>query len=202
MSDQIANKVAIETPMGAPSRLEVDDRTPRQPGRRLTRRQLILRRFLRNKLAVVGVTVWVLLILVALVGPLVSPWSFNDVDRRAYLEGPSAEHWFGTTQSGRDVLALTMRGLRKSLLIGLLVALTSTTIAALVGSFAAYFGGWTERISLWVVDLLLVIPAFFLIAIVVRTGPQGGNSWLLLVVLLAAFSWVLSARVVDRKSNV
>ncbi|HET9872320.1 MAG TPA: ABC transporter permease [Propionibacteriaceae bacterium] len=201
MSDQSANRLPIELGLGAQIE-EVGSADARPPGgvrpttRRLTRRRLILRRFLRNKLAVAGVAVWVFLILLAVVGPLVSPWAFNDVDRRAYLKPPSEQHWFGTTQSGRDVLALTMKGLRKSLLIGLLVALISTSIAALVGSFAAYFAGWTERVALWVVDLLLVIPSFFLIAVLITGGPQGANSWLLLVLLLAAFGWVLSARVV------
>lgn len=201
MSDQVANKISIESALGGEDDQIGSEDAPR-PGtggptaKRLTRRRLILRRFLRNRLAVAGVFVWAFLILLAAVGPLVSPWAFNDVDRRAYLKPPTEQHWFGTTQSGRDVLALTMQGLRKSLLIGLLVALISTSVAALVGSFAAYFGGWTERLSLWMVDLLLVIPSFFLIAILITGGPQGGNSWLLLVLLLAAFSWVLSARVV------
>ncbi|GAA2111488.1 ABC transporter permease [Microlunatus panaciterrae] len=164
--------------------------------KRLTRSQLIFRRFLRNKTAVVGLIVYLVLILMAIFGPLISPWHFDDVDRTAYLKPPSPEHWFGTTQSGRDVLALTMRGLRKSLLIGLLVAGISTTIAATVGSFAAYFGGWFERIALWFIDLLLVIPSFLIIAIVTTGGPKGPHSWLLLVVMLAGFSWFLSARVV------
>lgn len=201
MSDQLGNKILMDSEVESAIE-EAGSGDAQRPGgvrpttKRLTRRRLILRRFLRNKLAVAGVGVWVFLILLALVGPMVSPWAFNDVDRRAYLKPPSPQHWFGTTQSGRDVLALTMQGLRKSLLIGLLVALISTTIAALVGSFAAYFGGWTERIALWVVDLLLVIPSFFLIAILVTGGPQGSSSWMLLVLLLAAFGWVLSARVV------
>lgn len=94
------------------------------------------------------------------------------------------------------MLALTLRGLRKSLLIGLLVAIISTSIAAIVGSFAAYFGGWFERIALWVTDLLLVIPAFLLIAVMTTGGPKGANAWIFLVILLAAFGWMLSARVV------
>ena len=201
MSEQLNSKVALESDIGhdVDEVASKDNKTPGGPkatAKRLSRRQLIFRRFLRNKLAVAGVFVWVFLILLAVVGPLVSPWAFDDVDRRAYLKPPSEQHWFGTTQSGRDVLALTMKGLQKSLLIGLLVALISTTVAALVGSFAAYFGGWFERIALWVVDLLLVVPSFFLIAILVTGSREGGGSWLILVFLLAAFNWVLSARVV------
>lgn len=164
--------------------------------KRLTRRQLIMRRFVRNKTAVAGFVVIVALIIIALIGPYLTNWTYDYVDRRAYLKPPSERHWLGTTQGGRDMLALTLRGLRKSLLIGLLVAAISTTIAAIVGSFAAYFGGWLERIALWVTDLLLVIPSFLLIAVMTTGGPQGANAWILLVFLLALFGWMLSARVV------
>jgi peptide/nickel transport system permease protein len=164
--------------------------------KRLTRRQLIMRRFVRNKTAVAGFVVIVALIIIALIGPYLTNWTYDYVDRRAYLKPPSERHWLGTTQGGRDMLALTLRGLRKSLLIGLLVAVISTTIAAIVGSFAAYFGGWFERIALWVTDLLLVIPSFLLIAVMTTGGPQGANAWILLVFLLALFGWMLSARVV------
>jgi glutathione transport system permease protein len=164
--------------------------------KRLTRRQLIMRRFVRNKTAVAGLVAIVVLIIIALIGPYLTNWTYDYVDRRAYLKPPSERHWLGTTQGGRDMLALTLRGLRKSLLIGLLVAVISTTIAAIVGSFAAYFGGWFERIALWVTDLLLVIPSFLLIAVMTTGGPQGANAWILLVFLLALFGWMLSARVV------
>jgi peptide/nickel transport system permease protein len=164
--------------------------------KRMTRRQLIMRRFVRNKTAVAGFVVIVALVIIALIGPYLTNWTYDYVDRRAYLKPPSERHWLGTTQGGRDMLALTLRGLRKSLLIGLLVAVISTTIAAIVGSFAAYFGGWFERIALWVTDLLLVIPSFLLIAVMTTGGPQGANAWILLVFLLALFGWMLSARVV------
>jgi peptide/nickel transport system permease protein len=164
--------------------------------KRITRGRLIVRRFLRNKTAVVGLVIIVALVITALVGPYVTQWSYDQVDRRAYLKPPSSRHPLGSTQSGRDMLALTLRGLRKSLLIGFLVALLSTGIAAIVGSFAAYFGGWFERISLWVIDLLLVVPSFLLIAVLSTGGSKGPYGWLLLVVLLAGFGWVLSARVV------
>jgi len=96
--------------------------------------------------------------------------------------------------------ALTLHGLRKSVVIGLVVAWLSTSIAALVGAFAAYYGGWLERFSLWIIDLLLVIPSFLLIALVASNSAGnnsgGATSWLLLVLLLTLFGWMLSARVV------
>jgi peptide/nickel transport system permease protein len=163
--------------------------------RRLSRRQLILRRFLRNKTALVGLAVFVILVLAAIFGPYLYPWKFDEIDQTAYLTPPDSVHPFGTTQEGRDMLALTLKGMGKSMLIGILVALLSTGFAAIVGSVAAYYGGWTERVLTWIIDLLLVIPSFLIIAIL-TTGSQGTGGWLLLVVLLAAFAWMVSARVV------
>lgn len=169
---------------------------PKPTGKRLTRRRLIWRRFRRNKTALLGAVIIIALVVAALIGPYISPYAYDQIDRRAYLKAPNDAHLLGTTQSGRDMLALTLRGLRKSLLIGFLVAIISTSVAAIVGSFAAYYGGWLERVALWVIDLLLVIPSFLLIALITTGGSSGPYSWLLLVLLLAAFSWVLSARVV------
>ncbi len=167
-----------------------------KPQKRLSRGRLILRRFLRNKTAVVGAFGIIFLAALAIFGGAFLYWKFDDIDTNAFLTGPDSAHILGTTQAGRDVLALTVRGLGKSLLIGLLVAVLSTSIAALVGASAAYVGGWYEKAALWVIDLLLVVPSFFLIAVASRGAPEGDASWMLLVVLLAAFAWPLSARVV------
>ena len=164
--------------------------------RRHTRGELIWRRFLRNKTAVFGAAGILLLVFLTLFGQFVLYWKFDDIDVNAFLTPPSSSHILGTTQAGRDVLALAIRGLGKSLLIGFLVALMSTSISALVGASAAYIGGWYEKSMLWIIDLLLVAPSFFLIAVASRGAPEGDASWLILVVLLAAFAWPLSARVV------
>lgn len=172
--------------------------TKRQRPKRLSRNQLTLRRFVRNIPALVGLGVIAVLVLIAVFGPYFLPWRYEDIDNTAFLQPPSAEHWFGTTQGGRDVLALTVRGMSKSLLIGFLVAVMSTSLAAMIGASVAYIGGWYEKVMLWIVDLLLVIPSFFLIAIV--TAGRGENAWIWLVVLLALFGWMLSARVVRAMS--
>jgi peptide/nickel transport system permease protein len=136
----------------------------------------------------------VLLFALAFLGPYVSQWTYTDHDFEAFLQSPSVDHWFGTTQTGGDVYALTLRGMQKSLIIGLLVALFSTGLAALVGSFAGYFGGWVDRALMWFVDLLLVLPAFLIIAILSPTFR--GKTWLVFVILLAAFLWMVTARIV------
>jgi len=158
------------------------------------RGRLVLRRFLRRRLAVVGLIVLVGLFVLAFAGPHFTKWDYLDQDLENALQGPSMNHFFGTTQLGQDVFARTMKGLQKSLVIGLLTALFSTGTAAIVGATAGFFGGWVERILMWLVDLLLVLPSFLIIAIL---SPQfRGKTWLLFVVLLAAFSWMITARIV------
>ncbi len=164
--------------------------------KRLSRGRLVWRRFLRNKTAVVGALGILFLVFLAIFGSSVLYWKFDDIDTQSFLAPPSESHILGATRAGRDVLALTVRGLGKSLLIGFVVALMSTTIAALVGASAAYLGGWWEKFALWIVDLLLVVPSFFLIAVASRGAPEGDAAWIILAVLLAIFAWPLSARVV------
>lgn len=160
----------------------------------LSRGKLVLRRFLRRKLSVAALGVIVFLFVLAYGGPHVTKWDHQFQDINHFLEAPSTLHWFGTTQIGQDVFAQTMRGLQKSLVIGLLTAFLSTGTAAIVGATAGYFGGWVERVLMWIVDLLLVLPAFLIIAILSPAFKE--SSWLLFVVLLAGFSWMITARVV------
>jgi peptide/nickel transport system permease protein len=160
-----------------------------------SRRTLVLRRFLRNKPAVVSLILLVLLFIGCYTLPPVLPYSYTDLDFTALQQPPTVDHWFGTNALGQDLLAQTLRGMQKSMLIGICVAFISMTIAATVGSIAGYFGGWRDRALMWLVDLLLVVPSFILIAIVTpRTKQSGSIFWL--IVLLAGFSWMISSRIV------
>lgn len=179
---------------------------------RLSRRRLLVRRFFRNRLAVIGLVVMAGLILLVFLAPILYQWDHTTIDRGEFRKPPEGgwrfwkwfggDHWFGTTQSGSDMFALTIEGLKVSLMIGAAVALISTTIAAIVGSFAAYFGGRVEKVALWTIDLLLIIPSFLLVGIIMsRQGAglpllQSLPGPVLLVFILALLSWMLSARVV------
>jgi peptide/nickel transport system permease protein len=159
-----------------------------------SRGRLVLRRFLRERLAIAGLITVLVLFTVAYVSPFFVKWQYNQLDFEAFLSPPSAEHWFGTTQNGFDMFALTMRGLQKSLIIGLLGALLSTALAAVAGAFAGYFGRALSVVLLTIIDLLLVLPAFLIIAIL---SPMfRGETWLVFVALLAAFQWMITARIV------
>lgn len=185
-SDQLSPALPGTEPTGAAAPLD-ETRVPSRWG-------LVLKRFRRRRLAVAGLVALVALFALAFIGPYLGQWSYTDHDFNAFLEGPSAAHWFGTTQTGGDLYALTLRGMQKSLIIGLLVAVIATGLAALVGSFAGYMGGWVDRVLMWFVELLLVIPAFLIIAIL---SPNfRGRTWLLLVLVVAAFLWMVTARIV------
>lgn len=162
------------------------------------RRQLVMRRLRRNKAALAALVVLVTLFVSAFLGPIIyeaiTGWTYAGQDFTSFLQPPSPDHWFGTTQIGGDVFAQTMRGLQKSLLIGLLVAIISTGLAAVVGAFAGYLGGWVDRVLMWMVDLLLVIPSFLIVAIISRNLRSGG--WIALVLLIAVFAWMITARIV------
>jgi peptide/nickel transport system permease protein len=160
-----------------------------------TRRALVFRRFVRNKPAVVSLVLLVLMFVGCYALPPLLPYSYTDLDYYALQQPPSPEHWFGTTALGQDILAQILRGMQKSMLIGVCVAFISTIIAATVGSIAGYFGGWRDRTLMWIVDVLLVVPSFILIAIVTpRLSDADRVFWL--IILLSLFSWMISSRIV------
>lgn len=115
-------------------------------GKHMSRGRLILRRFWRPVGSKIGVIGLALVVLLALIGPYIANWDYWVVDDNAFLAPPDQYHWFGTSQGGFDLFAMTVEGLRKSLIIGFCVALIVETLAALIGSAAAYFGKVAEKI--------------------------------------------------------
>lgn len=184
----IETMVAGEGPDAA-----ADDIPTGKGSRSASRGRLVLRRFLRTKRGLVGISVLVLLALWAIFGSYLGAWTYHDQDANAILTGPNSTHWFGTDQIGHDVYQQTVRGLQKSLVIGLLAGPLGTCIAAIVGSTAGYFGGRVDTVLRWVIELLLVIPSFFILVIV---SPKLGGSWLWYVLFIAVFAWMIMAQIV------
>jgi peptide/nickel transport system permease protein len=160
----------------------------------LSRGRLILRRFLRHRSGVIAFGVLIAVFVMAFVGPYLTDWKYDDFDYESILAGPSSSHYFGVDEIGRDVFARTMQGLQKSLIIGLAAACITTTIAAIAGSVAGYFGRAVDTTIVWIIDLLLVLPNFLILAIL--SPVLSGKSWLYLVLLLSIFSWMVTGRVI------
>lgn len=181
--------------MSEPGSFSTSTRSGLDTGAFASRRVLVARRFLRNRPAVISLVILATLFVACYALPPLLPYDYTELDYYALQQPPSAEHWFGTNALGQDVLALTLRGMQKSLLIGVCVAFISTLIAATVGSIAGYFGGVRDAALMWIVDLLLVVPSFILIMIVTpRLDDNARVVWL--IVLFAVFSWMISARIV------
>ena len=156
--------------------------------------RLYLRRFFRNRMATVGVIIFALLALLALFGGFFTPHEYQDVDFLAMSQPPGTEnHIIGTNGVGNDLFAMLVHGLQRSLIIGITVSLGITTIAALVGAFAAYKGGRVEKVILNIIHFLLVVPSFLILALV--ANDRGGD-WKALIVVLIIFGWMYQARVV------
>lgn len=176
---------------------------PRDPVTRerkpLSRNRLVWARLRGMPRFWVGASVFVLIVLWAIIGPLAYPWGVTDRDALNMGMGPTLRHWFGTNAIGQDIYAQTMSGLQKSLIIGLLAGIGATLIAAIVGSLAGYLGGRADSVIGWFIHLLLVIPSFFIL--VLLSPLTRGLSWLALTFFLAIFSWMIMAQVVRNQTR-
>ena len=143
---------------------------PMSPGRRA------LRRLMKRKGAVIGLAVVVLMIALAVFAPLVAPYDPIATDWGAVRKAPSALHWFGTDENGRDVLSRVIWGARASLLAGVISVSIALAIGVPVGLFAGYVGGWLDSIISRFTDAMLAIPFLILaIALAAFLGPSLGN---------------------------
>ncbi|SEE04628.1 peptide/nickel transport system permease protein [Streptomyces misionensis] len=155
--------------------------------------RLYLRRFLRNRLAVVGVVIFLLLVLFGAFGGRFTSYAYTDADFTALTQPPSGLHWFGTNQGGNDIYACAVHGLQRSLVIAVSVSVLTIVLAAIIGSGAAYFGGRVERMTLAVIHFLLVVPSFLILALV---SHRLAGDWRVLIVVLTVFGWMSTARVI------
>lgn len=154
---------------------------------------IYFRRFMRNKMAVVGVIIFFLLVLLAVFGKYLTPWAYDQPDFLNLSVPPSSEHWFGTTDSGNDLFAQTIHGLGRSLTIAVPAAIATTILSAVIGAGAALYGGSVERVVLAVIHFLLAVPTFLIIALLVAGS---GGDWKVLTVVLILFGWMYPARVI------
>jgi peptide/nickel transport system permease protein len=139
-----------------------------------------------------GVSVVAAFVLLAIVGPLLSPYAPSEIDLDAQYQLPSPAHWLGTGDNGVDVLSVLLHGARLALIVGLGSVLTSLVVGALLGALAGYRGGRTDHAITGLADLVQAFPAIVLniavLALVARPGV------LHVVLALSANGWVLFAR--------
>lgn len=148
----------------------------------------------RHGLLIAGTILVMLVVLFGLVGRLVVPVDMSEVGAGLPAKPPSAEHWLGTDQQGRDILADLIYGTPTSLKIGVIAGLFGVAFGALVGLIAGYVGGIVDEVIRIVVDILLTIPGLMVLIIV--ASMLGAVSVEAMALIIAALAWMWPARAV------
>jgi len=122
----------------------------------------ILKRLRKNNAAMMGLTLFLILVLIAILAPLIMPYPYDKMDLSNTFSGPSAEHWFGTDDLGRDILSRIMYGGRYSLSIGLASTSFAVVIGMVIGAIAGYFGGMVDNLIMRFMDIFQAVPGLLL----------------------------------------
>jgi peptide/nickel transport system permease protein len=187
--------------------LAVEEDLEGKTDRSYSQGQLVLRRFLRHRGAMVSLTVLVFITVIAYTsigwGPIPGWWKHSYTMAGTVVDGgrPTLSLWpfsigdhpFGQDNSGKDFFALVMRGTQRSLIIAFVVGIVSTVIGTVVGALAGYFRGWIESVLMRLTDLFIVIPLLVLAAVL---GQMSGSNIWLLAVMLGVVTWTGLARLV------
>ncbi|EIJ81850.1 binding-protein-dependent transport systems inner membrane component [Bacillus methanolicus PB1] len=150
-------------------------------------------RFRKNKLAMFGVVLLVLLIFMAIFGPYMTEYDYATNDLTNTNKPPSSEHWFGTDDLGRDVFARAWEGARISLFIGVAAALIDFFIGVIWGGISGYKGGRTDEIMMRIADILYGVPYLLLVIILMVVLGQGLGTMILAITITG---WINMARIV------
>lgn len=151
---------------------------------------------LKNPLALVGLAMLLIVLFLAVFGPIFAPYDPNqrvDVQPSDILAPPDAEHWLGRDDAGKDVLSLLIYGARVSLIVGFVSAFFSMLIGTVVGLAAGYFGGKVNNILMRLTDFLMVIPDLPLMLVIVSVWGRGLWKIIFVIILL---HWTYTARLV------
>ena len=157
-------------------------------------------RFLRNKAAMTGLIVLVLVLLFALFGPLLTPWNYEDIDWDALsdikeLGAPSLEtkHYFGTDDLGRDLYSRVIQGTQISLMVGFIGSFIAVVVGTLYGAIAGYIGGRVDGFMMRLVDILLAIPGMFVLILLM---VMFGRSIVMIFIGIGLLSWLDMSRII------
>jgi ABC-type dipeptide/oligopeptide/nickel transport system permease subunit len=158
--------------------------------------QQALRRFLHNRLAVGALVVYIVMLVLAFVGPVFYSYDFTYQDSNSLSAGPGTNgHLLGTDSVGRDLLLLMMRGIQRSTFISIVFVVVAGTLGVLIGAVAGYFGRYIDNVLMRVVDIILTVPILILIVVIASAFP-GARSPLGIALFIALLGWMDLARIV------
>ncbi len=136
------------------------------------------RRFARNKPALLGLLVVILLVFTGLAAPYLAPYSYSEQDLDHVLQAPSAQHWLGTDALGRDMLTRMIYGARSVLFVIVVVTIIDLALGLPLGAAAGYFGGWVDTLVMRTGDFLFAFPGLLFIFFVAATIKPGIVNWI------------------------
>ena len=154
-----------------------------------------MRRFRKDKMAMTGIAVFLLILVIALVQTTVNPagWKTLSLD---FYKPPSWHHPFGTTDTGLDLFSGCLKGALQDLIVALIVSTMSMVIGTAVGAIAGYFGGILDALLMRFVDLLLVVPLLTILIVMSNLFQDASNSPMLIALLIGFLSWTYISRLV------
>ncbi|MNC24904.1 Glutathione transport system permease protein GsiD [compost metagenome] len=159
--------------------------------------------FRKNKTAMLGLCIIVFFVLIALLAPLIAPYGFKEQELVNRLKAPSAGHWFGTDDLGRDMFTRIIYGARISLWVGFFAVIGSIIAGTFLGILAGFYGKWIDMLISRLFDILLAFPSILLaIAIVAILGPSLQNAlYAIAIVNIPTYGRLVRAKVLSLKSE-
>jgi peptide/nickel transport system permease protein len=158
------------------------------------------RRFTRNRLAVVGSIMIILMFIICFIGPFFSPYNLFDTSSKLKNLPPSSTYWLGTDKLGRDILLRVMLAGRISLLVGLVATTITVVIGSVLGALAGFYGKWVDAVIMRIADIFMALPGLAILIIMgavmsdLKVDP--GQRIYYIMVIIGALGWTSLARLV------
>ena len=141
-------------------------------------------RIRRNPLTLFGLVLLLMIVLLSIFAPLISPYDPSKISIKERFSPPSAAHWFGTDEVGRDIFTRILYGARLSLGVGVAAVLSAGLIGTIIGSISGYFGGRVDQIIMRLMDIILAFPSLVLaMAVAATLGPNLQNAMLAIAII-------------------
>lgn len=163
----------------------------------------VIKRLGKNRTAVFGLIVFVILALLAIFSTIINPYVYDAMSLKEKNQSPSADHWFGTDDLGRDIMSRVLYGGRYSLSIGLLAIIAALAVGVFIGAISGFFGGWVDNIIMRILDIIQAVPGMLMtIAISTALGTGFTNTVLALALSrIPQFARVLRAQVLSTRTQ-
>lgn len=158
--------------------------------------QSVVKDFKKNKRALIGLFILIVVILMAIFGPVFAPYSYDEQNMALRNANPSAQHIFGTDKMGRDIFVRILYGARISLGVGLVAAIVNLLLGTLYGGIAGYVGGKVDMVMMRIVDIIYSVPSMLYIVLIMLWLGAGVGS---IILGISITCWIGMARIVRQE---